>query len=64
MPPFHSFNVITERVSSKFMVHDRVFNPIGHRRGGGLPMSWKFRNSEKFGTLALLDFSPFVIAKL
>ena len=67
MPPFHLFNVITERVSSKFMVHDRVFDPISHRGGRILPMAWKFRNSsnfEKFGTLALLDFSPFVIAKL
>ena len=36
------------------------------RLGRILPMAWKFcisSNSEEFGTLALLDFSPFVITK-
>ena len=44
----------------------RGINPISHGGGRILPMAWKFHNSsnsEEFGILARLDFSPFVITK-
>ena len=43
-----------------------MLNPINHGGGRIPPMAQKFRNSsnsEEFGTLALLDFSLFVIMK-
>ena len=49
-----------------FSLRDCLINPISHGGGRILPMAWKFRNSsnsEEFGALALLDFSPFVITK-
>ena len=52
--------------SPKFYLMSNSFNPIGHGGGRILPMARKFRNSsnsEEFGELALLDFSPFVTTK-